>query len=271
MEIKDIKITDIYSDTKFNCRGEITPLDVANLARDIEQHGLLQPIVIQPYKHENFKWRIIMGHRRFMAHKVLERETIPCSINSEATEQQALVLNLIENISRQELNILQEAGALAKLKNSGMGVIEVSEQLGKSTTWVDIRFKLLALPKEIQDAAAEGYIKQVHIRSLYNMSSVAEMLDAARKIKKAVASGQKPPTITSKNPKRNILKAKVRDTTDIFWMQEHIQDSVGNNFGTRCLAWAAGEISDFEIFKDIKKLAEEKSIPYSIPVQLQDI
>ena len=48
-------------------------------------------------------------------------------------------------------------------------------------------------------------------------------------------------------------------------MMGHIQKSIGNNFGTRCLAWTAGEISDLDLFTDVKKIAEEASLHYTIP------
>ena len=48
-------------------------------------------------------------------------------------------------------------------------------------------------------------------------------------------------------------------------MQDHIQNAVGNNFGTRCLAWAAGQISDFELFEDIKERADINGKNYVIP------
>ena len=261
MQITDIPLEKIYFDPTFNCRGPVAPIDVVDLARDIEHHGLQQPIVVQPYDE---RFRIIMGHRRFIAYKVLKRETIPCRINTDLTESAALILNLGENIHRKDLNIIQEATALERLKLAGMGINDVANELGKSTTWVNIRYMLLELPKAIKDAAAAGFITQKQIMDLYKIKDPMKQLEAAADIKKAKMRGERPPVI-KKGVKRNIFKNKQRDTDDIFWMQEHIQESVGNNFGTRCLAWAAGEISDFELFKDVQYIAEKEGKIYKIP------
>lgn len=269
-------MSEIFADPTFNCRGEaVAPIDVVDLARDIESHGLQQPIVVQPYdkyRPEQYKYRIVSGHRRYTAFKVLKREDIPCVINTNLTESQALVLNLTENIHRKDLNILQEAVALERLKLAGMGTSEVSEELGKSTTWVSVRYMLLELPEAIRYAASAGLINQQQIRQLHKIPGVKNQLEAAAKIKNAKIRGEKAPRLNATSQaKRNILKTKQRDRDDIFWMQDHIQDSIGNNFGTRCLAWAAGEISDFELFQDIKEIADSKNIVYAIPYSLQNL
>jgi ParB/RepB/Spo0J family partition protein len=273
-EIKDLRLDNIFADPTFNCRGEaVAPIDVVDLARDIESHGLQQPIVVQPYdgyRPEKFSYRIVSGHRRFTAFKVLKRETIPCIINTDLTEAQALILNLGENLHRKDLNILQEATALERLKMSGMSISEVAEELGKSATWVNVRYMLLELPEQIRNAAAAGMINQQQVRQLHKLPGMKEQLDAAAKIKNAKVRGEKVPRIATKT-KRNILKPKQRDRDDIFWMQDHVQDVIGNNFGTRCLAWAAGEISDFELFQDLQELANEKNIQYAIPYGLQNL
>lgn len=267
-EIISILVSKIFSDPTFNCRGAITPIDVLDLVQDIEKHGLQQPIVVKPYEHDKYDYRIVSGHRRHKAFEVLDIEYIPCIINEFITEAQALILNLGENLHRKDLNILQEAEALYRLKLSGIGVKDAAEQLGKSTTWIDIRFKLLELPESIRQAAAAGFINQQQIRELARMPEIKDQIEHAKKIKSARLKGEKAPKIRKYRGKRNILKAKERDRDDIFWMQDHIQNAVGNNFGTRCLAWAAGEISDFELFQDIKDIAEYNNKIYIIPYKI---
>jgi ParB/RepB/Spo0J family partition protein len=260
MDIVRIKTSDIFNDPTFNCRGAIAPLDVFDLAKDIEKHGLQQPIVIQPYKN---RYRIVCGHRRHKAFAILNKEYIPCIINKDLTESEALILNLGENLHRKDLNILQESKALERLKDVGLSIAEVAEQLNKSSTWVRIRYLLLELPEIIQQAAAAGFINQKQITDLHKIEGITEQVEEAKKIKEARARGDKPPRIKKYKYKRNILKIRVRDPDDIFWMQDHIQGAVGNNFGTRCLAWAAGQISDFELFEDIRDIAGSKyRIPY---------
>lgn len=264
-QVIDVPIKEIFADPEFNCRGLIAPIDIIDLMKDIDVHGLQQPIVIKPFKdNDKYKYKVISGHRRHKAFEVLERETIPCSINAEIADTDALILNLGENLHRQDLNILQEAKALRRLKMEGFAVVDVAQELGKSTTWVNARFQLLELPEEIQKAAAAGFITQSQIRDLHKLDDYKKQIAAARKIKDARARGERVPQIHK--PKRSMFKTKVRDVHDINYMMEHIVESLkANNFGTRCLAWAAGEINDFDLYQDIEQIAVKAEIPYEIP------
>ena len=108
----DVLMSEIFSDDEFNCRGRIIPLDVLDLAKSIKETKLQQPIAVQPFKHPtnpNIKYRIIAGHRRFMAFVVNKSTTIPAIIRDGLSELDARLLNLTENLKRQDLNMLQEA------------------------------------------------------------------------------------------------------------------------------------------------------------------
>jgi ParB family chromosome partitioning protein len=266
-EIKGLQVSEIFADNNFNCRGFIAPIDVIELAKDIDAHGLQQPISVQLFSDDDpsKKYRIITGHRRHMAFKVLKREIIPCVINNNLSEAEALILNLGENLHRKDLNIMQEARALERLKMTGFTALEVSKHIGKSNTWVRIRYQLLELPDPIKEAAAAGYIKQTQIKEIHALGDYKAQIAAAIKIKSAKARGEKVPRIMGK--KRDMFKKKPRDVDDIFHMQSHIQEHIGNNFGTRCLAWAAGEINDLELYRDIEEIAVKSDLPYHIPYE----
>ncbi len=83
--VQDIPLNDILADPSFNCRGIIAPIDVVELAKDIEQHKLQNPIIVQnidPKNNIGKDFRIVAGHRRYSAFKVLKKETIPLRIGS---------------------------------------------------------------------------------------------------------------------------------------------------------------------------------------------
>jgi len=261
--IELLPIKKIFSDPFFNCRGAIAPIDVVELARDIERNGLMQPIIVQRYQNGKYNYKTIAGHRRLKAHEVLKRETIPAIVKEDVDEGRALVSNLAENIHRKQLNILQEAKALDRLKEKGFSVDAVAMALGKSNTWVRMRYELLQLPEEIQEAAAAGYIKQNQIRDLFRIKDKQEQLQLAAKIKHAKVRGEKVPHI--KKQKRKLFKTKQRNTPEVMEMMNHIQKNIGNNFGTRTLAWAAGEIPDIEIFNDIVEIANKAGLHYTKP------
>ncbi|KKK93582.1 hypothetical protein LCGC14_2691450 [marine sediment metagenome] len=263
-----LPVESIWADPNFNCRGHIAPIDVVDLSKDIESHGLQQPISVKPVTNDEktksgCEYKVITGHRRHKAFQVLQRETIPCVVNTLIKDMDALVLNLTENLHRKDLNIMQEAKALERLKLAGFSVPQVAVQLSKSTTWVHIRYLLLELPDVIKEAAAAGYINQVQIKELHSLGDYGKQIEAAKSIKQAKARGEKAPRVT--RPKRDMFKRKPRDVDDLFYMQDHIQDAIGNNFGTRCLAWAAGEINDLELYRDIQTIADKVGLTYEVP------
>jgi ParB family chromosome partitioning protein len=262
----EIPMDKILSDDEFNCRGRIAPYDVATLAKDIEENELQFPISVQPIEEatgtfpDRFEYRIIAGHRRHMAFKVLKRTHIPAMIKRGLSEVQARVYNLSENLQRSELNIMQEAKALEKLKELGLVQEQAAEAIGRNRSWVQVRYNLLELPDVIQQEAAAGILNQAQIKQIYGFKrksddpkKVQEMqFEAVRAIKNALLRGQK--GVSVKKAKDDPFKKKRRAKNEIEEMVRHIgRSGPGFGFATRCLAWANGEINTAELDFDIKK------------------
>jgi ParB family transcriptional regulator, chromosome partitioning protein len=270
MDLRVLKLDDIYVDDDLNSRGPIIPMDVVSLAKDIELHGLHFPVVVrklmdnQRAKNGGKNFGLVAGYCRFMAHRILEKTEIHALVRSPMSDVEARILNFTENLMRKDLNILQEAKGLEKLRQCGMTEGEVSKQLGQSRGWVQTRYELLDLPPEIQKEAAAGFIKQYQIRQLHGLPR-EKQYEAVRIIKDRKIRGDNKPVYLKKP--ENLSATKARDRYGIFKMMSHIQDVVGNNFGTRCLSWAAGEISSGDLYEDIKEIADEKGIDYEIPKQ----
>jgi len=266
--VHELKMEELYEDTDMNCRGAIVPIDVVDLCKSIERNGLLQPITVQPYTKPDdpkIKYRIIVGHRRYTAFRVLKRESIPALIKIGLSEVQARVLNLQENLERQDLNILQEAKSIYKFKEAGYTMQEVAKLLNVSIGWVQVRYNLLSLEPEIQAEAARGFLTQGHIKQLYAMPDRETRFEAVKKIKESKLRGEKKAINIATPKKRNPLIRKPRQREEIFDMIGFIIDILGSSFSTRALAWAAGEISDLELYRDMKVEAEALGKLFSIP------
>jgi ParB family transcriptional regulator, chromosome partitioning protein len=118
------------------------------LAASIEQHGLLQPITVKRDPKNKQGFVIVAGERRFRALELLGRETIPAVVTSGKTDEIAL----IENLQREDLNPLEEAQALQKLKEKyGYTHEELGQAVGKARTTITNLLKLNDLPKKIKD------------------------------------------------------------------------------------------------------------------------
>ena len=264
--VHNIPMSEIFSDEEFNCRGKIPLLDVIDLARDIQANGLDLPITVMPFKgHPPCKWRIVAGHRRHAAFRVNAAETIPCTIRADLDEFGAACLNMRENILRKELNIKQEANGLKKFMLAGWSEPRLATELQQSRGWVQVRFMLLRLPEAIQNEAAAGWISQDQIRKIHNCKGEDAQFALLRAIKEAKVRGEKVdiPAVEKRN---HVIASKTSQKRPvIFEMIDHLMTALGAGLETRCLAWAAGEISDYELYRDIETHCKENSIFYELP------
>ena len=254
-DIQEIELTKIYNDTEFNCRGHITPLDVKDLAEDIRENGLQFPIAVQPRfdvpeLSKEYDFRIIAGHRRYMAHKILKLKTIPAMVRSGLDEVEARLMNLSENLKRKELNIKQEADAVRHLRLLNLTQEEISNRLGQSRAWVQIRLHLLRLPAKIQEEAAAGFLNQAQIRQLNAMKSKERQFEAVRKIKTAKLKGNKGLSV-EKKPQENPDATKRRSVKEVQDLMAIFASQGFYGLHLRCLAWVNGAISTRKLFEDI--------------------
>jgi len=269
LKVYEVPMAEIFSDEEFNCRGRIAPIDVVDLARSIDVNGLQQPIVVQPFTHPTkpaIKYRIVSGHRRHAAFRVLEKQTIPATVRPGLSELNARKLNLEENLKRKDLNMLQEAFAIRHFKNAGLTQEDVAKDLGVSRGWVQTRFNILDLPPEVQQEVAAGFITAEQVRELHSLRK-EEQFEAVKRIKTARLSGDKR-HIKVRVKRANPLAKRERSRDEIFRLQDKIQQVLGNSFATRCLAWAAGEITDLDIERDIRDIAKDRGVPYEVPAEM---
>ena len=264
----DINVDEIFADPTFNCRGEITPHDVLELARDIEKNGLLSPITVQPMNQGTFKYRLIAGHRRHIAYRALGRKTIPCMVREDLSETQARVLNIVENLQRKNLNPYQEAKAIEKFKLAGLTMKEVSEMVNMSIGWVQIRYNVLDLPEPIQLEIAAGVIKQEQIKQIASLKEPEEQYEAVKRIRDARLRGEKAVVKAIKRRKQSPLAKKIRKKEEVEEMQDIIYEAVGHNIGTKCLGWAAGYINDYELMLAVEEYAKSIGKPWSMPQEI---
>ena len=121
--------------------------DVKELARSIRQHGLLQPIVVEPIENGR-RYRILAGHRRYKACKEEGFETISCIVRT-VEEHTRLELQVIENLHRKDLNPVEEARALKRLMNEfNLSQRDLAKRLGKSLGAVNQTIRILSLSDE---------------------------------------------------------------------------------------------------------------------------
>jgi len=148
-------------------RQKMDEKGLVELMESIKTHGLIQPIVVRPAKKTGYE--IIAGERRWLACKKLDMEHVPAIIKNYS-DLEASAAALIENIQREDLNPVDEAGAYKKLMdNHGLTQEELSLRLGKSRSFIANMIRLLALPGEIKDLLADGSLTAGHARALLSL------------------------------------------------------------------------------------------------------
>lgn len=275
----NIPTDQILSDNEFNCRGNaITAGSVIELAEDIKQLGLLQRIIIQPWEDEfnsKIKFRIVAGHRRYAAMKLLKWQTVPSKILNGLNAEDAEVINISENLKRKDLNILQEARALDRMAARGASVETISKKLDVGRKWVKDRLLLMQLPSDVQQEAAAGIIKATHIEELIRLKkiSVDKMYANVHTIKNQ--HGRRKITVKERKPvgpsnNETTVKRVLRPVSEIFKIQELMLNAIGTNLASQALAWAVGEIGVITLLDAIKYEADLLQIPWSIPQHIYD-
>lgn len=161
--ILELKISSIEVNP-YQPRKNFDPAALNALVFSVKTHGLLQPVVVTELG--SGEYRLIAGERRLRAFKELNKDSIPAIVRS-AHEQAQMELALIENLQREDLNILEVATALLKLSDQfNLKEKEVGERVGRSVSSVHNIIRLLSLPDDAKEALASGKISEGHARQV---------------------------------------------------------------------------------------------------------
>ena len=162
-QLKELKISDISPDPE-QPRRHFNKEKLEELANSIRIHGVLQPIVVV---RKNSKFLIVAGERRYRASKIAGLERVPAVVR-ELSDQNRLELSLIENIQRDNLNVLEMAEAYLKLREQfNLTAKEIGERVGgRSESAVLNTLRLLKLPQIVKDYIISGELKEGQVRPL---------------------------------------------------------------------------------------------------------
>lgn len=148
---------------------------ISELAQSIKEYGLLQPVVVR--KLEDNTYELIAGERRFRACKRLGMQTIPAIIK-DFDEEKSFALSIIENIQRENLNVVDEAFAYKNLMEvCKFTQNDLAEKVGKSRSYVANIMRLLNLSDKVLSVLKEGKIEMGHARALINYEMADEIID----------------------------------------------------------------------------------------------
>lgn len=202
---------------------------IDELKQSIEQHGVLQPIVVR----KSIKgYEIVVGERRFRAAKLAKLESIPAIVR-ELTDDEMMELALIENLQREDLNPLEEAKAYKKLmEHLSLTQDQLSAKLGKSRPHIANYLRLLQAPQIVQQYLQEEKISTGHARALLGLKDEQKLSPLLQKTIKEQWSVRHLESVVqemNENVSRETIKPKSKMTPYLKDRETFLKSYLGTN------------------------------------------
>ena len=207
---------------KFQPRKNFNQDTLKELADSIKAQGIIQPILVRMIS--NNQYEIIAGERRWQAAKIANLKEVPVIVK-DISDSTALAMALIENIQREDLNVIEEARGIKRLIDEfNITHEEAAEAVGKSRTTVSNILRLLNLCEHAQKALETKKIEMGHARAILSLSLIDQTMMCqkiinqqltVREVEKAVSKGETK-KIPSKQSKDNDIKRMENELSDRF-------------------------------------------------------
>ena len=179
--IPEIPVSKIDAN-RFQPRKTFDPTALADLAASVKERGVLQPVLV---RQAGERFELIAGERRFRAATEVGLKTIPARI-LDVDDNEALQVALVENVQREDLNVIEEAEGYQLLMDSfGLTQEQVAERVGRSRAAIANALRLLGLPADVQLFLTTGELTAGHAKVLAGLGSQAEMVTLAKKVVQA--------------------------------------------------------------------------------------
>lgn len=192
------------------------------LAESIKINGVFQPIIVK----KGIKgYDLVAGERRLRASKMAGKLTIPAIIR-DFSDQQMMEIALLENLQRENLNVIEEARAYeTMIKKLNLTQDELSNKVSKSRSHVTNILGLLRLPQEIQQMLIENKLTMGHARVLSKLESEDKMLEYAQMIVNNKIPVREIEEITVKDERKNKIK-KATDDRGYKYVEELLREKL---------------------------------------------
>ena len=221
--VKNIEIKKIKAG-RFQPRSNFDKDKLNELTNSIKKQGVLSPILVRELGLNEFE--VIAGERRLRASKMAGLESIPCLVDQKK-DQDALISALIENLQREDLNPVEEARGLDRLKREfGLTQDEVATSTGKARSTIANSLRILSLPNSVLDMLSRGLIEKGHAKLLASLTP-EEAERIAIKTSKESLSIKDLNSLVSKKTQNKKQKNKVKDT-DLLNIEREMSESFGH-------------------------------------------
>lgn len=210
---------------RYQPRTEFLEADLSQLADSIKQHGVLQPVVVRRKGDGSFE--LIAGERRLRAAKLAGLRQVPAIIRNTSDEQ-ALVLALLENLQREDLNPMEAARAYHRMvKEFGLTQEGIAQQLGKERSSVANIARLVNLPNEIQQLVESGHLSTGHAKVLLGLTKPDLQMKLARQIVDQQLSVRQAERLAASKPRPGKSGRRERQASAYPDLEERLQRRLG--------------------------------------------
>lgn len=212
------------------------------LAASIIENGLIQPVIL---RKADKGYEIVAGERRWRACRKAGLKEIPCIIR-EFTDEQNMLIAIIENMQREDLNPVEEAEGLNQMiVNFGMTQEQVSKSVGKSRPYITNALRLLKLPSEIREMLLANQLSAGHARAIAGIGDTEKQIQLAEyAIKEGLSVREIEKIIKEENAsKKKISRKKAEKSADV----RKVEDDLKQIMGTKVNLNQSGKKGKIEI------------------------
>lgn len=210
---------------KFQPRKDMKPEALRELSDSIRSQGIIQPIVVRAIADD--KYEIVAGERRWRAAQLAALQEVPVVIR-DINDRTAMAVALIENIQREDLNVLEESEALKRLiEEFEMTHQQVADAIGKSRATISNLLRLLDLHGDVKNILSKGLIEMGHARALLSLD-VNKQIEIAYKIVEQGLTVRAVEKIIKELGGEKKKTAKKSQDSDTLRLQEELTEKTGS-------------------------------------------
>jgi len=222
-ELKKLPI-DTVQPGRYQPRKQMPQEALEELANSIKAQGIIQPIVV---RHIGQGYEIIAGERRWRAAQMAGLHEVPVIIR-DIPDEAAVAMSLIENIQRQDLNVIEEAVALQRLIDEfSMTHQEVAESVGKSRASVTNMLRLLKLNPDVRSLVEKGHLDMGHARALLGLEGIQQSQIANHVVTRGLSVRETEKLIRQLHEKTTKTKTSKNIDPDVARLQNDLSDKLG--------------------------------------------
>lgn len=248
----------------FQPRREFESAALQTLADSIRQYGVLQPLTVTRIEKEKedggiaVEYELIAGERRLRASKLAGLREVPVIIRVGDDNMVKLELAIIENLQREDLNVVERARAFHRLADEFKFThTDIGKKMGKSREYVSNTLRILSLPQEILDALSAGKISEGHTRPLLMMSDrPEEQMTVFKEIMVKKISVREAERISRKIAYDKVRKREYVPDPDIAELEAKMQEALGTRVQIERKEVGGKILIDFFTSEDLRTIMD---------------